>query len=165
MAWCTRGAQIVRRAGWPEADIPCLAPSIAAPSGHPAIWTKLLSHLAHEAPSLAIDRLYADVPDQPLLVNTFAGVGFQPYCRQTVWRHFTPAQTAAPVAPVNTVRPRTAVDDGRPASTPRQCRSRCRRPKAPPANPARNHRYWENNRAENVTYIALDARDRSRRSS
>ena len=54
-------------------------------------------HLAKTALSLysmrrrhqGMERIYADVPDQPLPVNTFAGVGFQPYCRQTIWRLYT----------------------------------------------------------------------------
>ncbi len=151
--------QIVRRAGRPEADILCLAPSIAAPSGHPAIWTKLLSHLAHEAPSLAIDRLYADVPDQPLLVNTFAGVGFQPYCRQTVWRHFTPREAAAVVAPVNTVRPRTAVDDWALLRLyTKTVPERVQAAEGATGESGAQPPLLENNRAENsVTYIALDA--------
>lgn len=151
--------QIVRRAGRTEADILCLAPSIAAPSGHPAIWTKLLSHLAHEAPALAIDRIYADVPEQPLLVNTFAGVGFQPYCRQTIWRHFAPSEDAAAVEPVDTVRPRTAVDDWAllrlyTKTVPEHVQAAEGMTGESGAQPP----FLENNRAENsVTYIALDA--------
>jgi hypothetical protein len=83
--------QMVRRSERPEADLLWLAPSLDAPNGHPAIWNKLLSHLAHDAGSQGIERIYADVPDQPLLVNTFAAVGFQPFCRQTVWRCFDPS--------------------------------------------------------------------------
>ena len=82
--------QMLRRANRPEAEILCLAPSLDAPTGHPAIWNKLLSHLSHEVSSLGVNRIYAEVPDQPLLVNTFAAVGFQPFCRQTVWRCFEP---------------------------------------------------------------------------
>lgn len=82
--------QVKRGANPREAEILCLAPSLDAPSGHPAIWNKLLSHLMYEAGALGFDRIYADVPDQPLLVNTFAAVGFEPFCRQTVWRCFEP---------------------------------------------------------------------------
>lgn len=82
--------QVKRGPGQREAEILCLAPSLDAPSGHPAIWNKLLSHLMHEAGALRFDRVYADVSDQPLLVNTFAAVGFEAYCRQTVWRCYEP---------------------------------------------------------------------------
>lgn len=86
--WC--GTPIGR------AEILCLAPSLdAQEQGHPAIWNKLLSHLIHEAGSLAVNRIYAEAPDQPLLVNTFAAVGFQPYCRQTIWRCFEPGAARA----------------------------------------------------------------------
>ena len=66
------------------------APSLDAPEGHPAIWTKLLSTYLHDVMPQGILRIYADVLDQPLPVNTFAGVGFQVYSRQTIWRLFTP---------------------------------------------------------------------------
>jgi len=150
--------QIVRRTGRPEADILCLAPSIAAPSGHPAIWTKLLAHLAHEAPGLAIDRLYADVPEQPLLVNTFVGVGFQPYCRQTVWRHFAPGVAAAEVRPVGTVRPRAAMDDWALLRLyTKTVPVRVQAAEGATGESATQPPFLENNRAENsVTYIALD---------
>ncbi len=150
--------QIVRRANRPEVDILCLAPSIAAPSGHPAIWTKLLSHLGHEAPNRAIDRIYADVPEQPLLVNTFAGVGFQPYCRQTVWRHFAPGEAAA-VAPVDHVRVRTAVDDWAllrlyTKTVPEHVQTA----EGTTGESGTQPSLLENNRAENsVTYVAFDA--------
>lgn len=103
--------QMMRRPARPEAELLWLAPSLDAPSGHPAIWNKLLSHLAHDAGSQGIERIYADVPDQPLLVNTFAAVGFQPFCRQTIWRCFDPgsARTEQPVESV--AHPRTSVDD------------------------------------------------------
>lgn len=77
--------QVQRRAGDGEADLLLLAPALDTPSGHPAIWEKLLSHyIQEEATDLA--RIYCDVPDQPLLVNTFRHVGFIPYSRETIWR-------------------------------------------------------------------------------
>lgn len=104
---------MVRRAERPEAELLWLAPSLDAPNGHPAIWNKLLSHLAHEAGSQGIERIYADVPGQPLLVNTFAAVGFQPFCRQTIWRCFDPGAVMVMVeADVSSaVHPRTNADD------------------------------------------------------
>ena len=151
--------QLIRRAGRPEADILRLAPSIAASSGHPAIWTKLLLHLAHEAPSLAIDRLYADVPEQPLLVNTFVSVGFQPYCRQTVWRHFAPSVTAAQVRPIDTVRPRAAVDDWALLRLyTRTVPAHVQAAEGAIGESATQPPFMENNHTENsVTYIAFDA--------
>ena len=103
--------QIVRRTDRPEADLLWLAPSLDAPNGHPAIWNKLLSHLAHEAGSQGIERVYADVPDQPLLVNTFAAVGFQPFCRQTIWRCFDPSAVIVEADVASAAHPRTSGDD------------------------------------------------------
>lgn len=104
--------QMARRAERPEAELLWLAPSLDAPDGHPAIWHKLLSHLAQDAGSQGIERIYADVPDQPLLVNTFAAVGFQPFCRQTIWRCFDPSAAAARIEPVeSTAHPRAGSDD------------------------------------------------------
>lgn len=82
--------QVQKRSGAPAADVLCLAPGLDAPEGHPAIWTKLLSAYLHDAMAQGILRIYADVLDQPLPVSTFAGVGFQVYGRQTIWRLFTP---------------------------------------------------------------------------
>lgn len=93
-----------------EAEILCLAPSLDAPSGHPAIWNKLLSHLMHEAGALGFTRVYADVSDQPLLVNTFTAVGFAAYCRQTVWRCFEPGTLARQDGPT-VAQPRSTTDD------------------------------------------------------
>ena len=75
-----------KRPGRPEADILLLAPALDTTWGHPAIWQKLLSHAINEAPHQGLARLYADVPDQPLPVNTFSHVGFRVYTRQTIWR-------------------------------------------------------------------------------
>ncbi|MBW7881208.1 MAG: hypothetical protein H3C34_00995 [Caldilineaceae bacterium] len=94
----------------PEADVLCLAPSLEAPSGHPAIWSKLLSHYLHEVIHQSIERIYADVPDQPLPVNIFAGCGFQPYCRQTVWRLHTPPDLDLSVPGSLAIRPQRSDD-------------------------------------------------------
>ncbi len=78
--------QAQKRPGRPESDILLLAPALDAAQGHPAIWEKLLSHYSNEATRQQIARIYADVPDQPLLINTFMHVGFRIYTRQTIWR-------------------------------------------------------------------------------
>lgn len=78
--------QTQRRRGRGESDILLLAPALDTRTGHPAIWEKLLAHCVVEATQDGTTRLYADVPDQPLLVNTFGHVGFGAYTRQTVWR-------------------------------------------------------------------------------
>ncbi|HHY54778.1 MAG TPA: hypothetical protein GYA08_05015 [Chloroflexi bacterium] len=104
--------QMARRGERPEAELLWLAPSLDAPNGHPAIWNKLLSHLSYDASAQGIERIYADVPDQPLLVNTFAAVGFQPFCRQTIWRCFDPGAAAARIEPVEgAAHPRAEGDD------------------------------------------------------
>jgi hypothetical protein len=78
--------QVQKRPRRPEYDINLLAPALDTPSGHPAIWEKLLSYTITEASQHKIERIYVDVPDQPLLVNSFAHVGFSTYARQTIWR-------------------------------------------------------------------------------
>lgn len=95
--------QAQRRPGRPEEDLLLLAPALETRSGHPAIWQKLLAHYINETISETasampngssrtgssnggVQRIYVDAPDQPLLVQTFAQVGFAPYTRQTVWR-------------------------------------------------------------------------------
>lgn len=78
--------QAQRRSGRGEVDILLLAPALDTRTGHPAIWEKLLAHCIVEATQGGASRIYADVPDQPLLVNTFGHVGFGAYTRQTVWR-------------------------------------------------------------------------------
>ena len=78
--------QVQKRPKRPEYDINLLAPALDTPSGHPAIWEKLLSYTITEASQHQIERIYVDVPDQPLIVNSFAHVGFSAYKRQTIWR-------------------------------------------------------------------------------
>jgi len=97
-----------KRQGRPETDVLALAPSLDARTGHPAIWHKLLSYYIHEASSQGLERIHADVPDQPLPVNTFAGVGFQAFCRQTIWRLF--AVDASAVAESNGATRRTSLE-------------------------------------------------------
>ena len=78
--------QVQKRSGRPEVEIARLAPGLDTPSGHPVIWERLLSQFAQEAVQQHIERLYVDVPDQPLPVNTLGHVGFRSYLRQTLWR-------------------------------------------------------------------------------
>jgi hypothetical protein len=86
--------QIQKRPERPEADIILLSPALDTPTGHPAIWEKLLAYAMQEAARQQIVRLFVEVPDQPLPVNTFAHVGFKLYKHQTVWR--MPATTHIP---------------------------------------------------------------------
>jgi len=86
--------QAQRRAGRPEVDLLLIAPALETRTGHPAIWLKLLSHYINEAIAEnaaasaggGVQRIYADVPDQPLLVQTLGQVGFSVFARQTIWR-------------------------------------------------------------------------------
>ena len=78
--------QAQRRPGRNEADVLSLAPALDTRTGHPAIWEKLLAHYVTEEAGGQTLRIYADVPDQPLLVNTFSHIGFSVYSRLTVWR-------------------------------------------------------------------------------
>ena len=103
--------QVQKRAACPEADVLCLAPGLDAPAGHPATWNKLLSAYLHDVMTQGILRIYADVSDQPLPVNTFAGVGFQVYSRQTIWRLFTPTVESYRQNVKATVRYRTDADE------------------------------------------------------
>lgn len=103
--------QVRKRAGRPEADIVLLAPALDTAWGHPAIWQKLLAHYVNEAPLQQISRVYADVPDQPLLINTFSQVGFRVFTRQTIWR-LAPYSAETFVATQGyQIRPATAQDD------------------------------------------------------
>ncbi len=78
--------QMRRRAHSAEAEIMLLAPGLDTPSGHPAIWEKLLSHAVQEAARQGIARVYVDVPEQPLPVSCFVHVGFKSYAHETIWR-------------------------------------------------------------------------------
>jgi hypothetical protein len=103
--------QAQKRPGRPESDILLLAPALDTMRGHPAIWEKLLSHYINEATQQQLARIYADVPDQPLIVNTFMHVGFRVYTRQTIWR--LPAQGAESFAHqlTATIRPQQKKDN------------------------------------------------------
>ena len=69
-----------------EADVTLLSPALDAPQGHPAIWQKLLTHSAQHISRQKVSRLCSDLPDQPLLVNTFRQVGFSLLSQVTIWR-------------------------------------------------------------------------------
>ncbi len=103
--------QAQKRSGRPESDILLLAPTLDATQGHPAIWEKLLSHYSNEAAKQHIARIYADVPDQPLLTNTFMHVGFRIYTRQTVWRLSAHHVEAFNHSHEATIRPQQSEDD------------------------------------------------------
>jgi hypothetical protein len=103
--------QMQKRSGRPEADILLLAPALDTTWGHPAIWEKLLAHAIGEAPQQGLARIYADVPDQPLLVNTFGHVGFRVYTRQTIWRLAAAGVEAFTGRVAPTLRPQTREDE------------------------------------------------------
>ena len=86
--------QLRKRLNRPEADIVFLTPDLAAPNGHPAIWQKLIPHAVHAATKMDILRVYVDLPDQPLPVETVSHVGFSLYCRETILRLSRPRPTA-----------------------------------------------------------------------
>ncbi len=81
-----------------RARVLTLMPALDAPAGHPAVWQKLIAHGAQALAQRGIARLLAQVPDQPLPVQTFKQVGFQVYTHQTVWR-LVHSATARPVPP------------------------------------------------------------------
>ena len=83
-----------------RARVLTLMPALDAPAGHPAAWQKLIVHGAQELAQRGITRLLAQVPDQPLPVQTFKQVGFQLYTHQTVWRrvHSAPPRPVPPDA-------------------------------------------------------------------
>ena len=72
--------------GRTEADLLLLSPALDAPDGHPAIWHKLLAGSALFLADQQVRRLYSELSDQPLLVNTFLQAGFHLYARETIWR-------------------------------------------------------------------------------
>ena len=89
-----------------EADVTLLSPALDAPQGHPAIWQKLLTYSAQHIFRQNVCRLFSDLPDQPLLVNTFRQAGFVPLTQVTIWR-----LDSAPLAPSeSTLRPQRAAD-------------------------------------------------------
>ena len=102
--------QIEVRPDRTEADVVLLTPALAAPQGHPAIWQKLLSQSIQDLTDRRIARLFADLPDQPLVVNTFKQAGFQLYARETIWRlAVLPAHWSLPsAAPIRLLHPEDA---------------------------------------------------------
>lgn len=106
--------QIQERTGRPEADITLLAPALDTPRGHPAIWEKLLAYYIQQAAVRSIERVYADVPDQPLPVNTFTQRGFRTYTSQTIWRltpeNYPQIARTTPTTSAIQIRPQTPAD-------------------------------------------------------
>jgi hypothetical protein len=102
--------QVQKRPGSLEADVLCLSPGLDAPAGHPATWQKLLSAYLHDVMAQGVVRIYADVLDQPLPVNTLAGVGFHVYTRQTIWRLFTPTVESYSHLVTASIRPQVDAD-------------------------------------------------------
>ncbi|MBX3052771.1 MAG: hypothetical protein KF753_14905 [Caldilineaceae bacterium] len=92
-----------------EADLMLLSPALDAPEGHPAIWHKLLAESALALADQQIRRLYSELSDQPLLINTFMQAGFHLYARETVWR-LTGESLSAPALDGTELRPQTAED-------------------------------------------------------
>jgi len=103
--------QARKRPGRPEAEIVGLAPGLETVRGHPAIWEKLLSHYNAVAAQQQIARVYVDVPDQPLPVNTFSHVGFRTYTRQSIWRLARHELTTYPHPTNAKIRPQTKADE------------------------------------------------------
>lgn len=104
--------QVQRRSSRLEADVLCLSPGLDAPAGHPATWQKLLSAYLHDVMAQgAVLRIYADVLDQPLPVNIFAGVGFHVYSRQTIWRLFSPTVESYSHLVTASIRPQVVADE------------------------------------------------------
>lgn len=103
--------QVQKRPRRPEVDIVHLAPGLDTPRGHPAIWEKLIAHHNAVASQQQIARIYVDVPDQPLPVNTFSHVGFRTYTRQTIWR-LSAFDASAPTGQASSeIRPQTRLDE------------------------------------------------------
>jgi hypothetical protein len=103
--------QARKRPGRLEMEITSLAPALDTKLGHPAIWEKLLSHFNGVAAQQQIARIYVDVPDQPLPVNTFCHVGFRTYTRQTIWRLARHELTTYPHPITATIRPQSKTDE------------------------------------------------------
>ncbi len=102
--------QIEVRPNRSEADVVLLTPALDAPQGYPAIWQKLLGQSIQALVERQIVRLYTNLPDQPLPVNTFKQAGFQLYTRETIWR-LAPLRLDG-LPPVSaSMRPQRAADD------------------------------------------------------
>lgn len=102
--------QIQQRPGRPEADVLLVSPALDAPQGHPALWHKLLAQSAQALVHRHITRLYSDLPNQPLLVNTFRQAGFSLYTRETIWRFILSPQ-AQSFASSTYIRPQCPEDE------------------------------------------------------
>ena len=92
-----------------DADVTLLSPALDAPQGHPAIWQKLLTYSAQQIVRQKVGRLFSDLPDQPLPVNTFKQAGFTVLTRVTVWRVGTRRPAPDEPAPA-ALRPQKAGD-------------------------------------------------------
>jgi hypothetical protein len=103
--------QVQKRPGRPEVEIASLAPGLDTAHGHPAIWEKLLSYYNAVAAQQQIARIYVDVPDQPLPVNTFSHVGFRTYTRQSIWRLARHELTTYPHPITAQIRPQNKADE------------------------------------------------------
>lgn len=103
--------QARKRPGRPEVEITGLAPALDTPRGHPAIWEKLLSYYIAVAAQQQIARIYVDVPDQPLPVNTFCQVGFRTYTRQSIWRLARHELSTYPYPITAKIRPQNKADE------------------------------------------------------
>lgn len=95
--------------GRAEADLLLLAPALDAPDGHPAIWHKLLAGSALFLADQQVRRLYSELSDQPLLVNTFLQAGFNLYAKETIWRLVSGPPAFAP-PDATALRPHTDGD-------------------------------------------------------
>lgn len=91
-----------------EADVTLLGPALDAPEGHPAIWQKLLTFSAQRMARHNACRLFSDLPDQPLVVNTFRQVGFRLLTRLTIWR--ISRRRLAQLEPAAALRPQQPED-------------------------------------------------------
>jgi hypothetical protein len=103
--------QALKRPGRSEVDIVELAPGLDAARGHPVIWEKLVAYYNTVAAQQQIERIYVDVPDQPLLVNTLSHVGFRTYTRQTIWRLARHDLASHPYPAVAEIRPQHKSDE------------------------------------------------------
>lgn len=103
--------QALKRLGRPEVDIIELAPGLDAARGHPVIWEKLVAYYNTVAAQQQIERIYVDVPDQPLLVNTLSHAGFRTYARQTIWRLARHALASYSYSAVADIRPQHKSDE------------------------------------------------------
>ena len=103
--------QVRKRPGRPEVEVTSLAPGLDTPRGHPVIWEKLLSYYNSVAAQQQIARIYVDVPDQPLPVNTFCHVGFRTYTHQSIWRLARHELSTYPHPVTAKIRPQNKADE------------------------------------------------------